>query len=93
MRILEPNSFKKNVLKLVTGTLISQIITLLSAPIITRIYGAQNFGIMLIFTSISAIFIPVINMRYELSIILPRKKSEASNLFILCVFIAIFFSF
>jgi O-antigen/teichoic acid export membrane protein len=93
MRILEPNSFKKNVLKLATGTLISQIITLLSAPIITRIYGAQNFGIMLIFTSISAIFIPVINMRYELSIILPRKKSEASNLFILSVFIAIFFSF
>ena len=93
MRILEPNTFKKNVFKLATGTLISQIITLLSAPIITTIYGAQNFGIMLIFTSISAIFIPVVNMRYELSIILPRKKSESSNLFILSVFISLFFSF
>jgi lipopolysaccharide exporter len=92
MRILEADTLKKNVLKLASGTLISQIITLLAAPIITRLYGAENYGIVLIFTSISTIFIPLSSMRYELSIVLPRKKSEATNLFILSILITLFFS-
>ena len=92
MRILDSETFKKNVLKLASGIFISQIITLLAAPIITRLYGAENYGIVLIFTSISIIFIPLASMRYELSIVLPRKKSEATNLFILSIVITLFFS-
>jgi O-antigen/teichoic acid export membrane protein len=86
MRILEADTLKKNVLKLASGTLISQIITLLAAPIITRLYGAENYGIVLIFTSISTIFIPLSSMRYELSIVLPRKKSEATIIFFSFIF-------
>ncbi|MHA8053754.1 oligosaccharide flippase family protein [Aquirufa sp. OSTEICH-129A] len=92
MQILESEAFKKNVVKLASGTFISQIITLLAAPIITRLYGAENYGIVLIFTSISTIFIPLASMRYELSIVLPRKKSEATNLLILSIVITLFFS-
>jgi lipopolysaccharide exporter len=92
MRIDVSNAFRKNVIKLASGTLISQLIALLAAPIITRLYGAENFGVVLIFSSISAIFIPIAGLRYELSIVLPIKKIEAANLFVLSILIVLFFS-
>jgi O-antigen/teichoic acid export membrane protein len=59
---------------------------------ITRLYGAANFGLVVVFSSLSAIIIPIAAMRYELSIILPKKKTEAANLFILSILIVVFFS-
>jgi lipopolysaccharide exporter len=92
MRIGGSDSFSKNVIKLASGTLISQLVALLAAPIITRLYGAENFGTVVIFSSISAVFIPIAGLRYELSIVLPPKKTEAANLFVLSIIIVLFFS-
>jgi len=44
--------FAKNVAKVVTGSLVSQVIALTSIPVITRIYPPNEFGLFAIFLSV-----------------------------------------
>lgn len=79
--------FSRDILTLVTGTTISQIITILSAPIITRLYGPEAYGLLAIFTSITSLVGVIICLRYELAIMLPKSDEEAANVFGLCILI------
>jgi len=81
------SKFSRDVLTLVTGTTISQIITILAAPIITRLYGPEAFGLLAIFTSITGLIGVIACLRYELAIMLPKSDEEAANVFGLCIFI------
>ncbi len=85
---LKKNEFLINVLKLMTGTALGQIITVLVSPILARIYTPEDFGILAIYISVVAILSVVICLRFELAIMLPEKKEEAADLVILSIFIA-----
>lgn len=82
-----PSAFGADVLTLVTGTTIAQIITILASPIITRLYGPETFGLFALFTSITSIIGVVACMRYELAIMLPESDEDAANVLGLCVII------
>jgi len=86
------SSFHHDVLTIITGTTISQVITILAAPFITRIYSPEAFGILALFTSITSILGVVACLRYELAIMLPESDQEAANVFGLCVVIVGFIS-
>jgi len=86
------SEFGVDVLTLVTGTTIAQIITILASPIITRLYGPQTFGLLALFTSITSIIGVVACMRYELAIMLPESDVEAANVFGLSVIFVIIVS-
>lgn len=73
-------SFASDVLTLVGGTTFAQIITLLAAPILTRLYGPEDFGVWALFISVTGIIGVVACLRYELSIMLPESDDEAINL-------------
>lgn len=75
------SSFAGDVLKLVTGTTFAQLLAILAAPVLTRLYAPDAFGILALFTSITGILGVIACMRYELSIMLPEKDEEATNLF------------
>jgi O-antigen/teichoic acid export membrane protein len=81
------SSFFSNVLKLVSGTTLAQVITILSAPIISRLFAPQAFGVLNVFTSIVGIVSIVICLRYEYAIILPEDDTDAVNIFALCLII------
>ena len=81
---VQSSPFATDVLKLVTGTTIAQIIAILASPILTRLYGPEAFGFFALFTSITAIVGVIACMRYELAIMLPRDDGEAVNLLALC---------
>ena len=83
----DTSRFSRDVLTLVTGTTISQIITILAAPLITRLYGPEAFGLLAIFTSITSIIGVIVCLRYELAIMLPRSDEEAADVFGLCILI------
>lgn len=74
------SSFADDVLKLVTGTTFAQLLAILAAPVLTRLYAPDAFGILALFTSITDILGVIACMRYELSIMLPEKDEEAANL-------------
>lgn len=92
MSVINGEILKKNSLKLITGTSISQIIPLILAPILTRIYSPEEFGLFSFYISIISILSISACARYDLAIILPRNKSNSFQIFILCIKIALAFS-
>jgi O-antigen/teichoic acid export membrane protein len=78
---------KKSVWILMTGTFISQLIPFLFTPVLTRLFTPQEFGVFGLYFSISMICSVIITGRYEMTIMLPEKKTDAFYLLILCFFI------
>ncbi len=83
------SSFLINVLKLVSGTTLAQAITILTAPILSRLFSPEAFGILNVFSSLIGIVAIVICLRYEYAIMLPEEDADAINIFALCLVIAL----
>lgn len=89
----------KNMGILASGFGVAKIIGLITIPIITRIYSPGDFGILSLFTSVIALLLPLITLRYSFTIPLPNNDGLALNIFILglflmslwCVFLSIIF--
>jgi len=90
---LKPKSeFSRNVLTLMTGTMIAQAIPILISPILTRIYTPEDFGILALFIGLVSIAAVVVSGRYDLSIILPKLDTHAVHLLLLSITIALIVS-
>jgi len=73
------NTFIRDVLKLVTGSASAQILTVLTAPFIARLFAPTAFGVAAVFVSITGVISALVGMRYELSVVLPEKDEDAAN--------------
>jgi lipopolysaccharide exporter len=73
-------SFAGDVLKLVAGTSFGQVLGVLAAPILARLYAPEAFGLVALFTSFVTILGVLSNLRYELSVMLPEDDCDATNL-------------
>ena len=73
-------TLSKNVLTVMTGTVIGQLIPVLATPLLSRLYSAEQFGILALYMSISALFVLIASGRYEMAIMLPPEKEKANNL-------------
>lgn len=71
------SSFFKNILTLIKGTSIAQIISFIALPILTRFYSPEEFGYIAIYLTISQIVLSVSSGRLELAILLPEKDKYA----------------
>ena len=83
--------FVKNVLTLITGSAISQVIVYASILVLTRLFSTEVFGIYMLFSSATLILKPIATLQYEFAIVLPKKNKDAINLFsfsilVLCTF-------
>lgn len=65
---------------LLKGTILSQAITVLASPVLTRIFSPAQFGDFAIYSSISAILAVVFSGRYELAILAANDDSEAQGI-------------
>lgn len=73
-------SFASDVLTLAGGTTFAQMLMILAAPVLTRLYGPEDFGIWALYISITSIIGVIACLRYEFSIMLPESDEEAVNL-------------
>jgi len=91
---LKPKSeFSRNILTLMTGTTIAQAIPIVIAPILTRIYTPEDFGVFALYISVAAIHAALATGRYELAIMLPKKDSDAAHIVIMSIIITLLTSF
>lgn len=86
------DSFKENVLKLLSGSVLSQILWMLSMIVLTRVYLPEEFASYQIFVSTLGICSIVSTARYELAIFIPKRRMESVQLAVLAIFIAIIFA-
>ncbi|HOW15258.1 lipopolysaccharide biosynthesis protein [Methanosarcina sp.] len=83
------SNFITNVLKLVSGSVASQVLGILLIPIITRIYNPDDFGIFQLFMSISGILVIVSTFSYQFAIMLPKTEEDAANVTSLCTVLVV----
>src|SRR5690606_36452993 len=69
------------------GTALAQGITIISTPIITRLYIPSDFGLLGIYSSILTILLVIASLRYEYAIPVPKDSSRAATILILCLMI------
>ena len=90
-------SFIKNVLTLMTGTVIAQMISLLGLIYIQRhYYGPEEFAIFKLFYEFAAIFVGISALKLETGIVLEKNENAArllTNLSLKLVLIAGLISF
>jgi O-antigen/teichoic acid export membrane protein len=85
-------NFVTDVMKLVTGTVFAQVLAVIIAPILTRLFSPEHFGIAANFSSIVAILGVIACLRYELSIMLPKTNEQAANQFAISLLFSLLFS-
>ncbi|MFD9362084.1 lipopolysaccharide biosynthesis protein [Priestia megaterium] len=86
------NSLLRNVLKLLSGTTLANIVTFVFSVVLARIYSPTEFGVYTLFLTIGVSIGSFATGRYEMTIILPKKREEAKLLAYLCIIITVLFS-
>jgi|TARA_R110002072_G_scaffold212927_1_gene370341 O-antigen/teichoic acid export membrane protein len=79
------SEFTKNVMRLVGSSTVAIAITLISLPIITRIYSPEDFGQFQILLSTVGVLSVITSFRYEIAIVLPKGRAEASAVYTLAL--------
>jgi O-antigen/teichoic acid export membrane protein len=72
--------FVKNVLTLITGSALSQVVIYASILLLTRLFSTELFGIYMLFSSATLILKPLATLQYEFAIVLPKRDKDAINL-------------
>jgi O-antigen/teichoic acid export membrane protein len=80
---LKKKHFLKNVTIVMTGTALAQLISVAISPLLTRIYGADSFGLMGIFVASVTVISTVAALRYDLALVLPKDIEDSRALFLL----------
>ncbi len=79
-RLLPQGRFARNVSVLAGGTALSQALAVLAAPLLTRLYRAEDFGYFQVYLSFMAFAMLAVTLRYEQAIFLPDQEEIAANL-------------
>lgn len=79
--LFKTNSFTTQVAKLVSGTTVAHLFTLVISPILTRIFPAEAFGELQLFHSIIIILSIISTGCFEYTFVLPKNDKDASLLF------------
>ncbi len=79
---------RRNVMRLASGAVVSQILMVASTPLLTRIFNPESFGVMAVFAAAYAIAIPISTLKYDAAVILPKATRSAISLTSLVILIA-----
>lgn len=77
---LSKSKFVRSVVLVASGAAAAQAITMGFAPVITRMYGPENFGLLGTFMATLAIFTPIAAFAYPVAIVLPKSDDDAKGI-------------
>lgn len=90
IKVFKPKTeFVSNVLLLMAGTTLAQAIPFAIAPILTRLYTPDEFGVFVLYLAVSGVLSVFATARYELAIMTPKNKKTAEELFWLSIYTSI----
>ena len=84
--------FKKNVLKLLTSISIAQLIPIIITPLLTQYFTPEQFGLYGLYISVCTICGAIASGKYDVAIMLPKRKKDALNILALSLLITFLFS-
>lgn len=74
-----PSDTLRNSAKLLSANLIAQVIGFLFYPLLTRLYSAQDFGVLNLFLSIGGILTLFATADYQYAVLLPKSEKKAAD--------------
>ena len=77
------STFFKNILVVMTGSSIAQVISYLLSPVVSRLFSPTDFGLFGSFNAVYLVIGSLVTMDYSQAIMLPKEKRQAMNLFVL----------
>jgi O-antigen/teichoic acid export membrane protein len=80
LKKITQSKFARNVAIVASGTAGAQALNFLFAPVVTRLYGPEAFGLLGVFTALVAILAPVAALTYPIAIVLPKQDRDAQGL-------------
>lgn len=86
------NSFLRHVLTITSGTVIAQVITVVSSPVLTRLYTPEEMGVLASLLAVVMIIGIVAAGRYDLAVVLPNDEQDANAVIYTGIIIAFIFS-
>ncbi len=86
-RTLPRNKFARGVTVLAGGAAAGQAILVLAAPILTRLYSPEDFGMLAVYTAMLSIVGVIASLRYQLAIPLPEDDEEAVHIVVLSLLV------
>ena len=87
LRILKQEA-TRNFLKLITGSMAAQAISFALAPLLSRLYAPEDFGLVALYLSIFSVLSVLATAKYEQAIMLPKKDTDAWVLFFLVLLLS-----
>lgn len=92
MKFILSSSFLKSIITLASGSIVAQLISILASPITTRIFSPEELGIYTLVMTAVSMFGPIINLRYDLSIVMEDNEDNVYSLIKLSLHTALVFS-
>lgn len=86
------SEFVKNAATLISGTAIAQVITLLTAPVLTRIYTPENYGLLGLYIMVTTVVGTLATLQYNNIILITKDEAEAEKALVLCILLSVFFA-
>ncbi len=83
------SEFNRNVLTLVTGTIIARAIPFIITPFLLRLYTPEDFGSYALILSFVGILSVTVTARYDLAIMLPKSEKTAQSILFLTFFLVV----
>ena len=77
--LIPAGDFGRGVAVLAGGTAFGQALTILASPVLTRLYGPADFGVLAVYTSIIGIAGALAALSYHQAIPLPEEDADAAQ--------------
>ncbi len=88
-RLVDRNGYSgdvfRNMLVLAVGSSAAKAVGTLFIPVVTRLYTPEQYGLLTLFVSATALLTPFTSLRYSAALPLPRFRSAASSLLLTCL--------
>lgn len=86
---LKSNIFFQNIAVVAGGNVTAKLIGIIAAPIITRLYTPEDYGIFSVFLSVVGIVGSLATLRYAVTIPIAKEEKLADNILKLCFLITL----
>ena len=86
---VKQSQYLLQIITLMSGTLMAQVIMLAFIPLLTRLYTPSEFGLYSLFFALSSMLGMVSSLKYEQAIMLPKSNKDAQALVFLSIIITI----
>lgn len=75
------SEFNKNVFSLFKGNLLAQLIGIIGAIVLAKLYGNESYGLYNVFLSLTGVFTILFTLNLEQTIVITKNKKESNTIF------------